>query len=317
MGNIETSPKSARDGVTPFISSGDFLILAGFPFVALSSWFMSESAWHSISRKVASYWGGILSRSPEDIRARVSQVVGHFTFPATPSEISNELVANEIETLFQTMGSYGPSRWCPTIDISGEDHLKAALADGKGAILWDSHFFFASLITKIGLHSAGYALHHLSRREHGFSSTVFGMRVLNPIRTSLERRYLADRVVFPFDDPGSALKVLAERLKRNAVVSITVRGNSNRPIRVPFFDDWLAIAPGAPVLASKTGAALIPVFTVRLASGRYQIKLGPAIEASPDHSREESIRAAARSYAQQLEPHVLAYPGQWIDWINV
>ena len=309
--------KAPRDEIPPIISKGDILNLAGFPFLVLSSWLMKEAGWYAVSRKVAPFWGGILSRNPEVIRSRVSEVAGNFALTDSPLEISNKLVANEIETQFQVMGSYIPFHWRPTIDISGEEHLKAALASGNGVILWDSHFSFASLITKIGLHSSGYGLHHLSRREHGFSATAFGMKFMNPIRTSVERRYLADRVVIPIEDPGSVLNVLAERLKRNAIVSITVRGSAHRPVRAPFFSDWLKIAPGAAVLASKTGAALIPVFTVRPSSGRYRINLGPAIDVSTKLSREVAVHEAARSYVRQLEPYVLEYPGQWIDWINV
>ena len=47
----------------------------------------------------------------------------------------------------------------------------------------------------------------------------------------MERRYLRDRLVMPVDDPGSVLRVLAERLKQNAVVSLTVRGWARRPVK--------------------------------------------------------------------------------------
>ena len=53
----------------------------------------------------------------------------------------------------------------------------------------------SQLVSKMALHRAGYGLVHLSRSEHGYSSTIFGMRCLNPLRSRIESRYLAERVV--------------------------------------------------------------------------------------------------------------------------
>jgi len=313
----KSSSRGLLEKASSPVAKKDLGFLAGLPFLALTSWLTDEPAWQAIARKAADHSGGILSRDPETIMARVSEVVGNRALALPPSKISHELVANEIETAFQVMRDHLPSRWRPSIEVIGEEHLKAALSLGQGAVLWDSHFYFASLVTKIGLHSIGYGLHHLSRREHGFSSTPFGMKFLNPIRTSVERRYLRERLVMPVDDPGSVLRVLAERLKQNAIVSITVRGWARRPVKAPFLDGWLAVAPGAPVLACKTGAKLIPVFTVRQEVGRYRIILGSPIEVHRDRSREEAVSLAAAEYTKRLERFVLDHPGQWIDWINI
>ena len=313
----KTASWRLRENAPLPVSRKDLTFLAGLPFLALTSWLTDETAWHAIARKAADYSGGILSRDPETIMARVSEVVGNRALTLPPSKISHELVANQTQTSIQVLRDHLPSRWRPSIEVIGEQHLKAALSRGNGAILWDSHFYFAGLVTKIGLHSIGYGLHHLSRREHGFSSTWFGMKFLNPIRTSVERRYIRERLVMPVDDPGSALGVLDERLKQNAVVSITVRGWARQPVKAPFLDGWLAVAPGAPVLAWKTGARLIPVFTVRPEIGRYRIVLGSPIDVRRDRSREEAVSLAAAEYTKRLERFVLDYPGQWIDWINI
>ena len=143
------------------------------------------------------------------------------------------------------------------------------------------------------------------------------MKYLNWIRSSVENRYLAERVVVAANNPGPALRVLANRLQQNEVVSITVRGSATRPISAPFMESKLAVAPGAPFLAWKTNARLIPVFTVRTEIGRYRINLGAPIEIRRDCPREEAFKWAAEEYAKRLERFVLDYPGQWIDWINI
>lgn len=51
------------------------------------------------------------------------------------------------------------------------------------------------LLTKRTLAEAGYAVHHLSSYIHGFSiRSRLGEALLNPIRTRVEDRYLAERV---------------------------------------------------------------------------------------------------------------------------
>ncbi|MEC8698372.1 MAG: hypothetical protein VXY20_03370 [Pseudomonadota bacterium] len=245
------------------------------------------------------------------------EIVGNHDLPLTSHEVAQQLVTCEIETAMQVVRSHAPMPWVPDISIEGETHLKTALAAGRGAILWDSHFYFASLITKMGLYRSGYRLNHISRREHGFSQTHFGIRVLNPIRTSIEARYLANRVVMSDDKPGAILDGLARRLSDNEVVSVTVRGDSNRPVEARFLNGTMRIAPGAAVLAWNSGSVLLPVFTKRLDDLSYRIRISQPLNVLENTTRRAAVASAAREYARRLESEVIEHPGQWIDWINI
>ena len=285
--------------------------------MAAISWATGERNWNTIARKAAPYAGAILSRSSDRIAQRVREIVGNHDLPLTSHEVAQQLVTCEIETAMQVGRCHAPMRWVPDISIEGEAHLKTALAAGRGAILWDSHFYFASLITKMGLYRSGYRLHHISRREHGFSKTHFGIRVLNPIRTSIEARYLANRVVMSDDNPGAILDGLAKRLSDNELVSVTVRGDSNRPVEAQFLNGTMRIAPGAAVLAWNSGSKLLPVFTKRLDDFSYRIRISPPLNVLENTTRRVAVASAAREYARRLESEVIEHPGQWIDWINI
>ena len=104
-------------------------------------------------------------------------------------------------------------------------------------------------MTKLALHEAGYAVAHLSRDTHGFSTTRFGRRVLNPIQTRVERRYLAERLVMSDERSVGPLRELAARLKQNRLVSITLAREWRRTRLVPFLDGYIRIATGALALA--------------------------------------------------------------------
>ena len=285
--------------------------------MAAVSWTTGERTWNTVAQKAAPYAGAILSKSPEQIAQRVREIAGNRDLSLPPSEIAQQLVACEIETAMQMVRSHAPTRWVPEILVEGKAHLDSALAAGRGAILWDSHFYFASLITKMGLYRNGYRLHHMSRREHGFSPTHFGIRVLNPVRTSIEARYLAVRVVMQEDNPGAVLDDLARRLADNRVVSVTVRGDSNRPVEAPFLDGVMRIAPGAAVLCWNSQSALLPVFTKRVDDFRYRVRISPPIDVLANATRRDAVVSTAQEYARRLEAEVIEHPGQWIDWINI
>ena len=303
--------RSQRPIVRPMIlaSSPD-------PMMAAVSWTTGERTWNTVAQKAAPYAGAILSRSPEQIAQRVREIAGNRDLSLPPSVIAQQLVACEIETAMQMVRSHAPTRWVPEIIVEGKAHLDSALATGRGAILWDSHFYFASLITKMGLYRDGYRLHHMSRREHGFSLTHFGIRVLNPVRTSIEARYLAVRVVMLEDNPVPCWTIL-RRLADNEVVSVTVRGDSNRPVEAPFLDGAARIAPGAPVLAWNSQSALLPVFTKRIDNFHYRVRISPPINVLDNTTRRDAVVSAAQEYARRLEAEVIEHPGQWIDWINI
>ena len=125
---------------------------------------------------------------------------------------------------------------------------------GRGAILWASHFVFGGTLIKMALAENGYALSHLSRPEHGFSKTGFGIRVLNPIRCRPEDRLLKERIVIDREDMAKTARQVNRVLEDNGILSITVGAWEGRSLAdVPFLGHRLKIATGALNLGYKTG----------------------------------------------------------------
>ena len=98
--------------------------------------------------------------------------------------------------------------------LQGREHLDEALGRGKGCVLWVAHFVFAPNIAKLALHDAGYKVSHLSRLDHGFSSTRFGIKWLNPVRSRFEDRLLAEPAGIDGNDYGR-LVPLAKALREH------------------------------------------------------------------------------------------------------
>ncbi len=171
-----------------------------------------------------------------------------------------------------------------------------------------------SLVTKMAFHEAEIKVSHLSHPRHGFSGSRFGMALLNRVQTRVEDRFLGARVMLGLDDSAQAMALLRQCLEGNGVVSITVRDSGRRPVEVPFGRGRIRLAVGAPNLAFKMGAALLPVFTVREPDGAFRVAVAPAIATAHGGERGPALARAAAAYARVLEGYVARYPGQWTGW---
>ena len=196
----------------------------------------------------------------------------------------------------------GRAGWRPGARLEGAAQIEAALARGQGGILWVAPFAFSDLVTKFALHEAGYAVAHLSRDTHGFSTTRFGRHVLNPIQTRVERRYLAERLVMSDERSVGPLRELTACLRQNRLVSITLAATGRRTRQVPFLDGCIRIATGAPIL---------PAFTLREPDGRFATRIEDAIHADPGLVREAAMDRMLTTYVALLEGYVLRSPDQF------
>lgn len=190
--------------------------------------------------------------------------------------------------------------------LRGREHLDAAYAAGKGAILWVAPTTFGPAVTKIALDRAGIPLWHLSRPSHGFSNTAFGRAYLNPIRTSIENKHLAGRIVIRDGDVRTALEEIAQRLRENKAVSITMGTEARAVSSIPFLAGTLTVAKRPVAMARESGAALLPVVTLEQHDGSFLTEIGPPLLA--DAATEDD---ALHRLADFLAPLGRAYPEQF------
>jgi lauroyl/myristoyl acyltransferase len=294
------------------------------PYIALSLLSLAPVAmcvgdcyWPSICRAIVRVTplgrSGLRRRSETSAGLRLA-----FAGTVDDSAITAELDSHRLELRLQILRDLLLWNWRPDIRVEGIAHLEAALAAGRGAILWIGRFAFADTVAKIGLHRAGHPPAHLSRTIHGFSHSLIGRRWLNPIKQRMENRYLAERVVLNDTAPGTAMRRLHKVLLGNGVVSITVDSWGAHVAEAPFLGGRLRVATGAPSLAWKTGARLLPVFVRRdPASGAFRVLIDDPLPTEPTRSKGEAQQAAAAQYLRRLEAHAVAAPGQWRDWAKL
>jgi len=276
------------------------------------AWLTPPRLWPAIAAR----WGALdAALHPQRTRDRVARldpmVQGQGGLP-TAIDIERGVLAGQVEERFEYLRSHRPGGWEPLIRIHGAGNIEAAREAGRGLLFWGSSFAFNDLIAKIALHRLDLDVYHYTRPVHGLSDTRFGIRVLNPVRTSVECAYLGARVSGEENISG-AMQVLKEHLAAGGAVSIKTGNRGRRRASAPFFGGRLELATGTITLARRWGAALLPTFTLRRADGSFDFIIGAALESQATDEEQRAVEIVQR-YADQIAPLVQAEPLQWRGW---
>ena len=202
-------------------------------------------------------------------------------------------------------------RWRRRVELDGFVHVKRALAEGSGAILWVHPCISSNVAVKQAFAEAGYPLVHLTRPGHGFSSSALGVRVVGPILRRAENRYLDERVVIDGGNTIGPLRQLRRRLAENRLISITVGVSASRVTTVPFLDGGLRLPAGPIILAVSSGAPLLPVFTFG-DPAHPRVCVGAPLPVRGN--RTGDIEHCQRAAADWLAEQTLRHPADWAGW---
>jgi lauroyl/myristoyl acyltransferase len=299
-------------GIAP--SRRDLLLLGYLPVMALIAWVVPDATWLPICTRLARLSGRAGSRRDENTR-RIARILSDRASPNLAARIAADIGAHHHHARLQLLRCYRSPAWRPAITLVGREHIDAALTARTGAVLWNAPFVYNNLVTKMALHGAGFAVRHLSGRQHGLSTSRFGQRFLNPIWTDIEDRFLAERALMTTAESTGALRQLMRGVKANQLVSIAMGPHGSRSYTAPFCSGHITLANGAPSLARRSGAALLPVFTVRTDDGSVVTTIEPPIHASMDVPTTEAEKEIVAHCVRVLESYVRRWPEQFDGWV--
>jgi lauroyl/myristoyl acyltransferase len=210
-----------------------------------------------------------------------------------------------------------PGRWRPTIEVSGEPHVRAALELGRGAVIWCMRFS-SDTVLKQAFYQVGLPLVHLSLAEHGAwgSRTKLGTSVISPLFARAENPYLADRVIIPPSSSLRYLQTLREHLRTNACISVFGDRTGRQRLEVPFLAACRKFATGAPSLAWVENCALLSAYVIRTGVFQYRVVIEEPIPMDRSLNRKEFLKRAVGEFAQRMEQLVERYPADWQDWAD-
>lgn len=184
-------------------------------------------------------------------------------------------------------------------EMVGEEHLRGCLQDGQGAIMLVSHFgpwlFFLHALELRGLSPAlTYPLGWPSESSFDIKSR---MRFLRQARQALAN----NKTIAIMGDVGL----------------LGVEG-LGKMVELTFLNTKALFPVGGAILAVRTSAPLVPVFSLRQPDGRHSIIWTPPINPQDYAGAEESERATQMlaAYARRLEQMVKTYPQNAYSYLS-
>ncbi|HET7420235.1 MAG TPA: hypothetical protein VFL27_07625 [Candidatus Dormibacteraeota bacterium] len=179
------------------------------------------------------------------------------------------------------------------MDVDGREHIDAALAAGRGAILalphmgsWDMSGAYSA--------ASGYPMLAVAERFPGsLNDAVVGAR-----------RRLGVKVVTLGRD---AVRAVREHLEANGVVALACDLEQGPGVAVRFFGRRAVVPSGPAAFALKTGAPILPVYQHYSGRNTYHGHVDPplAIDAA------DTKASIMQRVVERFEDFIRRHPDQW------
>jgi KDO2-lipid IV(A) lauroyltransferase len=256
------------------------------------------------------------------IRHRVNRVFGNQLSPEQRSRVVRDFFRLRSCEAVDAMRLAGKGRaLARLVETRGTEHIEAALAAGKGAILCSAHFgSFNCCFSLLG--SRGFPITLLARwsyydRRLPPMRRIFWQLKQNqfwPVAQNLRRPNIQRRK----GNFGTAVQA-AIVLRQNELIGIMLDHSDYadpiaptdraQPIQVNFLGRQASMLPGVITIAQITGAPLLMVFMRRSVDWRHQV-----LEISPPMPVEGDTATAFRHCLAVLEALIRSHPAHWKAW---
>ena len=191
-----------------------------------------------------------------------------------------------------------------SISMEGEEHLKQALAKGKGVLALSAHL---GAFTMIGPRAAagGYPFSCVVKqpKDEHFA------RCLDDYRGRLGIRTISAK------PRKEAVRGILKSLRENRVVMVIADEFKSGDVMVDFMGQPSPAPRGPATLALRTGAATLPMFSTWRPDGSLSILIEPEISPIRLEDLEKSVAATTALFTRHLESAIRRYPEQW-NWLG-
>lgn len=201
------------------------------------------------------------------------------------------------------------------VEIRGREHLEAALADGRGAILCSAHFgSFNCAFSLLG--ASGFPVTSIGRWQHNYTAGMSSAerRFWELVYARRLRRYRRRPNIEPWTGRVSTGALAAATLRANEVLTIAIdapplSGDLPRAVEVPFLGRRARLLSGAVTLAQVTGAPLLMGFMYRAGDYRHQV-----LEISAPVPADTDTATAFARCAAEVSAAIRRNPAHWVYW---
>jgi len=188
------------------------------------------------------------------------------------------------------------------VEFAGEENLKSAVSEGKGVLILSAHLGNWDLLAA-SLAAKGYPFSLITKvsRSSALNRVWMGYREAAGIKI--------------FISSGSMSGILRQ-LKSGGIVGFVLDQNalSEDGVFVPFFGKAACTLSSLAVLARRTGAPVIPVYTFRKGRRHRVVVEGPVV--TPDiEDRDLDVLKRTEAYSSWTEKVIREHPEQW-TWLH-
>ena len=227
------------------------------------------------------------ARSSEDREALTRSMFAHF----------GGLVLELIK-----FGTYSREEMLAASEVEGAEHVRQAHAQGRGVLFFTGHFGYWEI----------FALAHPLRGE---PVSVLARPLDNPdLHRMLEdlRTSTGNSVIYRQGAVRHMLRDLSAG--RGVAVLIDQHLHSADALYVGFFRRPAATTSALAALALRTGAPVVPVFSLPLPNGRYRFIYEHPVD-PPRAGTPDAVREFTQRCTDVLEMYVRRYPDLWL-WMH-
>ncbi len=185
------------------------------------------------------------------------------------------------------------------VQVNGFENLTNALARGKGVIFITAHFGNLDIV---GQTFAIRGYHVTTPAEHVKPEILYQRIVATRASKGL--------TLIPVDGP---LLSLIRALKKNEIVGLASDLDVTKSgIVINFFGAPARLPDGHVQLALRTGAALLPAFSMRLPGNTFAAYAEPAVDLRNTGNFDADVRAGVEQVARVMEKWIGQHPEQWV-----
>jgi phosphatidylinositol dimannoside acyltransferase len=186
------------------------------------------------------------------------------------------------------------------VKIEGMHHLTQAVNNGKGVIIATAH-----------LGNFEFGAHVIASRGVEMVILVEAFDTVPLLRKIVHLR--RGKGVKILSVGTSGMKEGLRTLRRGGTVTIVCdRDLQGNGMKIPFLGQETSFPVGAVDLALRTGAAIVPVFSLRKPHNKTSIFVEPPITMSESENHHQALKANLERLVATLEKYIRKYPEQWV-----
>jgi len=189
------------------------------------------------------------------------------------------------------------------MEVQGMEHYVSARAKNKGVIILTAHFGNWELV------GAAFALiaEPVTVLHRPLDSAALE-NIVSWVRASTGNRFIPAK---------RALSGMFRCLGKKGTLGLLIDQNWARKEScfVEFFNRPACTSSGLAYLVLRTGAPVLPTFSIRQEDGSYVLQIGPELEIIDTGDVDSDIVANTQRYTSVIEEIVREHPEQWF-WVH-